>query len=190
MIALQSITLQSSFSAHYHSLEVIKMMVPILLTVLSLASLIGSGAASSAKSSPRVGKSFKDLQPLLSSAAEIYRPGSEGYINVTTRWSADTKPGLDVIVKVASEEDVQATVSSLHRAVSGFNLQYKLLTRLPFRSDMPTPTLSPFSPLAAVTELLASSRPSNPASEFISVASLAFPSRPPTAPTPASSAAL
>ncbi|APA15090.1 hypothetical protein sscle_14g098600 [Sclerotinia sclerotiorum 1980 UF-70] len=51
-----------------------------------------------------------DLQPLLSSSAEIYYPGSEGYINATTRWDAYTKPGLDVVVKVACEEDVQETI--------------------------------------------------------------------------------
>ncbi|KAL9036477.1 MAG: hypothetical protein Q9214_006114, partial [Letrouitia sp. 1 TL-2023] len=51
-----------------------------------------------------------DLKPLLSSAAKIYYPGSVGFTNATTRWSADTKPGLDVIVKVASEKDVQATI--------------------------------------------------------------------------------
>lgn len=175
------------------------MIVPFLLTVLSLTGLISSSAASSAGNSPRVDNSFNDLQPLLSSAAKIYRPGTEGYINVTARWSADTKPGLDVIVKVASEEDVKATVSSLSRPmlsepssrVPTLGVQnFKLLIRLRVRSNMPTPALSAFSPLTAVMEHLASSLPSNPALEFTSVASPAFPSRPPTLRTPASSAAL
>lgn len=81
------------------------MAVSYLLRAMFLASLISSIAASLA------GKLANDLQPLLSSAAEIYYPGSVGYTNATTRWSADIKPGLDVIVKVASEEDVQTTVS-------------------------------------------------------------------------------
>ena len=92
------------------------MIVTILLTIVTLASLINSGAASQVGSSTNAAKKFNDLQPLLSSAAKIYYPGSEGYTNVTTRWSADTTPGLDVIVKVASEVDVQATVSSLTSA--------------------------------------------------------------------------
>lgn len=89
------------------------MLNPILLTVTALAILISSSMVSRAGSSTKTDNSFNDLRKLLSSAAEIYRPGSEGYINVTTRWSADAKPGLDVVVKVASEEDVQTTVSSL-----------------------------------------------------------------------------
>jgi hypothetical protein len=81
------------------------MMVSYLLAVTSLAGLISSSIAFQA------GDSSHDLQPSLSSAAEIYYPGSEGYIDAATRFSADIKPDLDVIVKVASEEDVQATVS-------------------------------------------------------------------------------
>ena len=123
---LREIPFRVISSIRYSLQEVIKMILPFLLTVFSLTGLISSSAASSAGSSPRVGNSFNDLQPLLSSAAEIYRPGSEGYINVTTRWSADTKPGLDVIVKVASEEDVQATVSSLRRP-----MLFEPLSRVP-----------------------------------------------------------
>ena len=55
----------------------------------------------------------KDLKPLLSPNAAIWYPGSEGYATATNRWSADTNPGLDVVVKVAGEKDVQATVSSI-----------------------------------------------------------------------------
>ena len=81
------------------------MAVSYLSRAIFLASIVSSIAASLA------GNLTTGLRPLLSSAAEIYYPGSVGYTNATTRWSADTKPGLDVIVKVASEEDVQATVS-------------------------------------------------------------------------------
>lgn len=108
------------------------MIVPYLLTVISLGSLLSSSIAS------RAGNITNDLQPLLSSAAEIYYPGSVGYINVTTRWSAAIKPGLDVIIKVASEEDVQATVSStLVAPISTINppylqIQYANSHRIPF----------------------------------------------------------
>lgn len=88
------------------------MIVSILLILITLAGLINNSAGSQAGSSTRAGDDFNDLQPQLSSAAEIYHPGSAGYINLTPRWSADITPGLDVIVKVASEKDVQATVSS------------------------------------------------------------------------------
>lgn len=55
----------------------------------------------------------KDLRPLLSQNAAIWYPGSEGFSNATNRWSADTSPGIDVVVSVAAEKDVQATVSSI-----------------------------------------------------------------------------
>lgn len=51
-----------------------------------------------------------DLQHLLSKEAQIYYPGSVGYKNATTRWASAVRPGLDVVVKVASEADVQQTV--------------------------------------------------------------------------------
>lgn len=54
----------------------------------------------------------KDLKPLLSPNAAIWYPGSEGYTNATNRWSSDTNPGFDVVVAVAAEKDVQATVSA------------------------------------------------------------------------------
>lgn len=52
------------------------------------------------------------LQPILSADAQIYLPGSDGYNNATTRWASAVKPGIDVVVKVASEVDVQQTASS------------------------------------------------------------------------------
>lgn len=51
------------------------------------------------------------LGPLLSSNAEIYLPGSEGYANGTIRWSSLDQPDIAVVVKVATEGDVQQTVS-------------------------------------------------------------------------------
>lgn len=89
------------------------MIVFILMTIMTLAGLISNSAGSHAESSTRAGDDFNELQRQLSSAAKIYHPGSAGYINLTARWSADVTPGLDVIVKVASEKDVQATVRSM-----------------------------------------------------------------------------
>ena len=48
----------------------------------------------------------------LSEAAEIYYPGSAGFANATIRWGAGQTPHYDMIVKVATEEDVQEAVSN------------------------------------------------------------------------------
>lgn len=55
------------------------------------------------------GKFTQSLDP----SAEVYYPGSEGFINASLRWSAAQTPQYDLIVKVASEGDVQKTVLSL-----------------------------------------------------------------------------
>lgn len=124
-----------------------------LFTILKatfVASFISSIAASP------VASLNKDLRPLLSPNAAIYYPGSEGYTNATNRWSADTKPGLEVVVKVADEKDVQATVSSIfpiHALASvtstpSLRSKLQLLTCL-IRSNTPTPTQSTSSPSMA-----------------------------------------
>lgn len=46
----------------------------------------------------------------LSKAAEVFYPGSEGFVNATLRWGAAQTPQYDMIVKVATEADVQKTV--------------------------------------------------------------------------------
>lgn len=161
------------------------MTFSIISKVLFLASFLSSITASPARDYTRYHNEARnstgalngtnDLQPLLSSAAEIYYPGSVGYINATTRWSADTKPGLDVIVKVATEEDVQATVSSFFFFSSSFiPTRISLIFRTSkiseakisiidsiflTRSDMPTPALSHFSLSMAATVRLACSLP-------------------------------
>ncbi|KAF2688365.1 FAD-binding domain-containing protein [Lentithecium fluviatile CBS 122367] len=47
---------------------------------------------------------------LLSNSAKVYRPGTQGFVDATARWDASTKPGLELVVMVASEIDVQHTV--------------------------------------------------------------------------------
>jgi FAD/FMN-containing dehydrogenase len=66
-----------------------------------------------------------DLSPLLSEAAELYFPGSEGFANATSRWSAAIRPQFDVIVNVKTEEDVQHTVCPIP-VVSSPRLQRKV----------------------------------------------------------------
>lgn len=136
------------------------MATSYILRAIFQASLISSIAAS------LDGNITKDLRPLLSSAAEIYYPGSVGYTNATMRWSAEIKPGLDVVVKVASEKDVQATVSPfihpcLSHLLSRFptfrSEDFQPLTHLSIGSNTPTPTPPPSSPSAAVTAPLATS---------------------------------
>jgi len=55
------------------------------------------------------------LGPLLSPHAAIYLPGSEGYINGSTRWSALDTTTVLAVVKVATEGDVQQTIKYANR---------------------------------------------------------------------------
>ena len=73
--------------------------------IIALMSLMGI------TESRKVG-SLAGLEPLLSHEARIYLPGSTGYADAITRWDASSQPGLDAIVKVFSEADVQHTVST------------------------------------------------------------------------------
>lgn len=50
------------------------------------------------------------LGPLLSPGAEIVFPGSTDFLTLTSTVDAK-KPQMDVVVKVATEQDVQRTVS-------------------------------------------------------------------------------
>jgi len=69
------------------------------LAALGLSSVSGPSTANSFVAS-------------LSHKAEVYYPGSEKFINASTRWSAVITPSFYAIVRVASEEDVQETVRS------------------------------------------------------------------------------
>lgn len=50
------------------------------------------------------------LGPLLSAGASIYFPGSDGFDNATDRWQTWKAPTLEVVVQVASEQDVEQTI--------------------------------------------------------------------------------
>ncbi|KAJ5175929.1 uncharacterized protein N7482_001806 [Penicillium canariense] len=51
-----------------------------------------------------------ELGPNLSSGANIYLPGSEGFTQSTERWSSFEAPNVTVVVEVATENDVAETV--------------------------------------------------------------------------------
>jgi len=80
-----------------------------LSTVAALAACVATAQASLNMSD----SSFKLFKSSLSQLAEVYLPGSEEFANATVRWGAGQTPHYDMIVKVATEEDVQETVSIL-----------------------------------------------------------------------------
>ncbi|KAI0156018.1 putative FAD-dependent oxygenase [Pestalotiopsis sp. NC0098] len=51
-----------------------------------------------------------DLGARLSAGAILYEPGSSGFINATTRWSAFEAPVVSLVVVPSTEEDVAETV--------------------------------------------------------------------------------
>jgi len=99
------------------------MLILILLACAALVTAVPSPA---------------DLQPLLSDAAEVYFPGSEGFANATYRWSAAVRPHFDVIVKVKTEEDVRQTVCCLF-SNPRFTLAPILTARDSIRQQIQTP---------------------------------------------------
>lgn len=79
-------------------------LIPWALTAISSGLL---GALPSTASS-----NHSQFVAALDVKAEVYYPGSEQFINASARWSAAQIPQYDMIVKVATEEDVQKTVRS------------------------------------------------------------------------------
>ncbi|KAJ4295054.1 hypothetical protein N0V90_007062 [Kalmusia sp. IMI 367209] len=77
-------------------------MVAFILKSLFLAAVTSAAA---------IGDLSKDLKPKLSQSAEIYTPGTQAFDDAKTRWAANINPAFDAIVKVFSEQDVQATVA-------------------------------------------------------------------------------
>lgn len=59
---------------------------------------------------PSSAHSLREFVASLSPTAQIYFPGSEEYTNATLRWGAGQTPQYDIIVKAATEADVQETV--------------------------------------------------------------------------------
>lgn len=78
----------------------------------------------------------EELASLLSKGAEIYLPTSIGFKNATARWNAGTKPGIDIVVKVKTEQDVQNAIryANNHKkpflAISGAHGQTSTLNNI------------------------------------------------------------
>lgn len=77
-------------------------MLAVVLKALLLAAVTSAAT---------VGDLSRDLRPKLAQAAEIYTPGTQAFDNAKTRWAANINPTFEAIVKITSEEDVQATAS-------------------------------------------------------------------------------
>lgn len=60
------------------------------------------------------------LGPLLSSHAQIHLPGSAGFNTSTERWNSYMAPTFAVVVEVATEADVQATIQWANNATLPF----------------------------------------------------------------------
>ncbi|KAF1957836.1 FAD-binding domain-containing protein [Byssothecium circinans] len=86
-----------------------------------LAALVASSLAAD---TPQFSKVADKVRPHLSSGAEMFLPGSDGYNTATERWSASIKPGFIGIVKVATEEDVQTVIEG----ANALNLPYLAIT--------------------------------------------------------------
>lgn len=84
------------------------------------------------------------LAASLSERARLLYPHSDGFTNISLRWSAANSPTYSLIVQAATEADVQATVN-LH-PLSGHDA---LLTST--RSFTPTESVSPSWPYLVAT---------------------------------------
>jgi hypothetical protein len=82
----------------------------MLRNILSISSVLTACVVTAQSYSNPPNGSLELFKSSLSALAEIYYPGSEEFTNATTRWGAGQTPHYDMIVKVATEEDVQETV--------------------------------------------------------------------------------
>src|SRR5947209_6951081 len=89
----------------FNSSQHYKTMASTLFWILNaiVASVLGTLAITTQST-------HDDLAASLDSKAEIYYPGSESFLNATVRWNAALTPQYEMIVKVATEDDVQKTV--------------------------------------------------------------------------------
>lgn len=88
---------------------------------MEVIAAIGAWALTAFSSSPESFSGFSllapkadiiaELGPFLSSNASIFLPGSRQFANATTRWQMYQDPNITVVVEVATESDVQETVS-------------------------------------------------------------------------------
>jgi hypothetical protein len=82
-----------------------------MLSKVQLAASVLMGCfATALPSSNSSNGAIRIFESSLSDLAEVYYPGSEEFANATIRWGAGQTPHYDMIVKVATEEDVQVAV--------------------------------------------------------------------------------
>lgn len=84
-----------------------------------------------------------DLSPLLSPQASIVLPGDIAFSNLTSRWREYRAPNISVVVQVATEVDVQQTVSDSIEAGWAFFIFSPLSNH---RSSMQRSTISRLLP--------------------------------------------
>jgi hypothetical protein len=70
--------------------------------------------------SPQIAAIESTLGPHLSSKAQIHLPGSAGFNTSTDRWNSYITPTFAVVVEVATEADVQATIQWANNATLPF----------------------------------------------------------------------
>jgi hypothetical protein len=58
-----------------------------------------------------------ELGARLSTGAAMFLPGDSGWGNATIRWKTNAAPNYGALVEVASESDIQVTVSRLRTTV-------------------------------------------------------------------------
>ena len=75
-------------------------------------------AASNCCSWPSGSNDVQELQSLLSPHAKIILPSESSFADATSRWSALDAPEPNVVVLVATEKDVAATVNTPQAAVN------------------------------------------------------------------------
>lgn len=82
------------------------------LKALALTAWAAVAAANTLQGNCPIGDDdLKQFGNRLSSTAKIYFPGSSGFTNATTRWSALEEPKVNVVVVPGTENDVAETVS-------------------------------------------------------------------------------
>lgn len=69
---------------------------------------------------PRIANINSTLGPDLSAGAKIHRAGSAGFNSSTERWNSYITPTFGVVVEVATEADVQATIRWANSAALPF----------------------------------------------------------------------
>lgn len=90
----------------------------MLYTSLSAPIAYASSLATAISSSSSYVNTQDTFAASLSDAAHVYYSGSAGFANATLRWGAAQTPQYDMVVKVATEADVQEAVGNPLRLIS------------------------------------------------------------------------